>query len=609
MADVAPLGSDILNVVIEASCDALDQAILVFSRADALLFASRNLQKFYPVASDIIQPGTSLRDFLGGVFDTGVMRGVPGAALISQAGAEEWISQRIASMWSERSEKVERLGRERWLSIATRRIANGLGIMLLRDVSAVRKMEDRWTGDMERVAMTEEILDNLPEPVFVQDRNLAFVAVNKAYCKLQGVLADSILGRSVWDLVDQAMAEVYEAEARRVLETGTSSKIAEDILTADGKVMSTIKHRFRIGKPGHFFVVTLLQDFSDVVVRDRYDLPDVPDFQDMYQSLDKFPDADAIPAPFQELNGLFSKYNSDLEMVPAKTEVTPDTDASRVLILSADDVFGETLVSALTAFNFDAFRAADIDEAAAVLYTARSMGVPVDLVLADDNISKEALDGAGLDGTMVISVNEGRPVHFAVADTAAYLAGRSALSRHGKLHDAPTPQTYDKAVGPVDAFTAPDAIALPDFDDQGEAVNAAGYGVEVLVVEDNPINQEVFGHILSSLGISFQLARDGAEGVRLWETMRPVLVLMDTTLPLLDGKAATRRIRQIEAGSRSHTAIVGVLPHPSDLERQDCLSNGMDDVIVKPLNVEAIERLYRHHVLGRFVVNSKAKSA
>lgn len=607
MADVAPLGSDILNLVIEASCDALGQAILVFSRTDSLLYASRNLQKFYPVASDVIQPGTSLRGFLGAVFDTGVTRGFPGAVLTTQVGAEDWVSEHIASMWNERSEKIERLGRERWLSIVTRRIANGLGIMLLRDVSVTHKMEDRWLNDMERIAMTEDILDNLPEPVFVQDRNLAFVAVNKAYCKLQGVLADSILGRSVWDLADQTMAEVYEAEVRRVLETGTGSKIAEDILTADRKVMSTIKHRFRIGKPGHFFVVTLLQDVSSVTACGRTDQPDITEMdRDVY----KDPDIDAMIAPVQELIGLLSRHQADLEPVQAKTvaEDAGDEGPGRVLILSADDVFGETLVSALTAFNFDALRAADIDEAAAVLHTARTMGIPVDLVLAEDTISKDALDRAGLDGIMVISVNEGRPVHFAVADTAAYLAGKSSLQRHGKGHDISTEQTYDKVGGPIDAFTAPDSIVLPDFDDQAEIINAPGSSVEVLVVEDNPINQDVFSHILSGLGISFQLARNGAEGVRLWETLRPVLVLMDTTLPLLDGKAATRRIREIEGGSRAHTAIVGVLPRLSESERQDCLSNGMDDVIVKPLNVEALEKLYRHHVLGRFVVSSSQKA-
>lgn len=607
MADVAPLGSDILNLVIEASCDALGQAILVFSRTDSLLYASRNLQKFYPVASNVIQPGTSLRGFLGAVFDTGVTRGFPGAALTTQVGAEDWVSEHIASMWNERSEKIERLGRERWLSIVTRRIANGLGIMLLRDVSVTHKMEDRWLNDMERIAMTEDILDNLPEPVFVQDRNLAFVAVNKAYCKLQGVLADSILGRSVWDLADQTMAEVYEAEVRRVLETGTGSKIAEDILTADRKVMSTIKHRFRIGKPGHFFVVTLLQDVSSVTACGRTDQPDITEMdRDVY----KDPDIDAMIAPVQELIGLLSRHQADLEPVQAETvaEDAGDEGPGRVLILSADDVFGETLVSALTAFNFDALRAADIDEAAAVLHTARTMGIPVDLVLAEDTISKDALDRAGLDGIMVISVNEGRPVHFAVADTAAYLAGKSSLQRHGKGHDISTEQTYDKVGGPIDAFTAPDSIVLPDFDDQAEIINAPGSSVEVLVVEDNPINQDVFSHILSGLGISFQLARNGAEGVRLWETLRPVLVLMDTTLPLLDGKAATRRIREIEGGSRAHTAIVGVLPRLSESERQDCLSNGMDDVIVKPLNVEALEKLYRHHVLGRFVVSSSQKA-
>lgn len=77
------------------------------------------------------------------------------------------------------------------------RLPSGLGISVVADISEQKKREEQWRIDLERVQLIEDILDNLPFPVLVKDRNLAYAAVNKAACTMVETSAESILGRTV----------------------------------------------------------------------------------------------------------------------------------------------------------------------------------------------------------------------------------------------------------------------------------------------------------------------------------------------------------------------------------------------------------------------------
>ena len=557
MSHVAPPGSDILTTLIETSCEALETAMLVFSGSDHLVYASRNVQSFYPVPSETVRPGNSLREFLTAVFETGVTRGIPGAVARNFVTEDEWVSARIACMWHERDEVTERLGRERWLSVTTRRLPNGLGMMMLKDISAARKMEDRWRADVDRVAVTEEILDCMPAPLFVLDRNLAFMAVNRAFCKLQGVTQDSILGRNIWDVLDPSLAELHEVDTRAVIEGGQAITSDQQVVGSDRSVKRLRKHSFRIGPPGHHMAVTVLQELTGDA-----ELP--------MPSRDVEADEQAVPSL-----DLLDEAGAATETSPMAIQIGGSS-AGRVLVLSSDNTFGNALTSALKGLRFDTCRATSRIEAEAILKAAADMGLAVQIVLAEEGDLQSATIGP--QATPVMLVNRGRPVHFAVADAAA------ALAR--------------KAASDIMETDAPDAGYMPDFSDVSATTPQPVLGAEVLVAEDNPINQEVYAQVLGGLGISYQLARDGAEAVTLWEKLRPSLVLMDISMPLFDGAQATRRIREIEGSAPMRSHIVGVLPRASEADASACIQAGMNSTIVKPINVEMIEMLYRRYVLA-----------
>ncbi|OJU86687.1 MAG: hypothetical protein BGO06_07070 [Shinella sp. 65-6] len=103
----------------------------------------------------------------------------------------------------------------------------------------------------------------------IKDRNLTYIAVNKAFCAIYDTSAESVLGRTIWALADAESAGRIEASDRAVLETGEPFTLAEHIIRADGSDLYVVTRKYRIGAPGHHAVVTVMEDLSAFVTRER----------------------------------------------------------------------------------------------------------------------------------------------------------------------------------------------------------------------------------------------------------------------------------------------------------------------------------------------------
>ena len=115
-------------------------------------------------------------------------------------------------------------------------------------------------------------------------------------------------------------------------------------------------------------------------------------------------------------------------------------------------------------------------------------------------------------------------------------------------------------------------------------------GLEILVVEDNPVNQLVLSAMLEQLGCTVHLAGNGREGIEAWRQHSPSMVLMDCSMPILDGFEATRRIRLDEATlARGQVPIVAVTAHARREDRIRCREAGMNSFLSKPLTLEQLQ--------------------
>jgi two-component system sensor histidine kinase/response regulator len=121
-----------------------------------------------------------------------------------------------------------------------------------------------------------------------------------------------------------------------------------------------------------------------------------------------------------------------------------------------------------------------------------------------------------------------------------------------------------------------------------------GQEFRVLVVDDNAESRALFGDLLRSAGYEVREASDGKAGVDAWLEWRPHLVCMDIRMPVMDGYAATRRIRELEGGARA-TAIIGLTASAFKHERDAILAAGCDDFVSKPFrDAEALEKIAEH---------------
>ncbi|MEQ8748490.1 MAG: response regulator, partial [Amphiplicatus sp.] len=116
-----------------------------------------------------------------------------------------------------------------------------------------------------------------------------------------------------------------------------------------------------------------------------------------------------------------------------------------------------------------------------------------------------------------------------------------------------------------------------------------GAGIDVLVAEDNTVNQMVIRAMLEKLGAAVRVAADGRAVVDEYDETQPDIILMDISMPDVDGVQATAMIRAREEKSGRRTPIIGVTAHALREDRQRCLDAGMDDYLPKPVRQDALE--------------------
>jgi signal transduction histidine kinase/DNA-binding response OmpR family regulator/HPt (histidine-containing phosphotransfer) domain-containing protein len=132
----------------------------------------------------------------------------------------------------------------------------------------------------------------------------------------------------------------------------------------------------------------------------------------------------------------------------------------------------------------------------------------------------------------------------------------------------------------------------------GATLETGGRGARVLLAEDNDVNREVAVAMLEGLGCEVRTVRNGQEAIACVERETFDLVLMDCQMPIVDGLAATRQIRDREArsGTASRLPIVALTAHAMRADRQQCLDAGMDDYLSKPFRKVALRRVVEQWV-------------
>ena len=108
----------------------------------------------------------------------------------------------------------------------------------------------------------------------------------------------------------------------------------------------------------------------------------------------------------------------------------------------------------------------------------------------------------------------------------------------------------------------------------------------ILLVEDNEMNRDMLSRRLNRRGYEVVIATDGQRGIEMANSEAPDLILMDMSLPIIDGWEATRTLKA--ASATKHIPVIALTAHAMSTDREKAIAAGCDDYDTKPIELQRL---------------------
>lgn len=314
--------------------------------------------------------------------------------------------------------------------------------------------------------------------------------------------------------------------------------------------------------------------------------------------------------------GKGSVFTIKLPFAVAAARVEPrplpiNVQGARILVVDDNEVNRRILTEQLSLWGFDGVAAEGGATGFAILEAAADLGIKVDAVVLDYHMPD--MNGAevarclradsrfaDLPIIFLTSMDiSGTEKEFAALNGHAHLMkpARANVMRNTVVEVVRASRVKQASETEIMRLQKEVEAAPPPAATPAPKKRAADF-VDVLVAEDNEVNQIVFTQILQGTGLSFLVVNNGQEAVEAWEQHTPRLIMMDVSMPVMNGHQATKLIRQKEQGQGHRVPVIGVTAHALESDRELCLDAGMDDYMSKPISPELLEDKIRQW-LGR----------
>jgi CheY-like chemotaxis protein len=304
--------------------------------------------------------------------------------------------------------------------------------------------------------------------------------------------------------------------------------------------------------------------------------------------------------------------------------VTPsDVTGSRILIVDDNQVNRSILLEQMAAWTFDACAAEGGEEGLKVLRAAADLGVSVDCIVLDyqmpgmtgGEMARLVRSTPGLADTpivMLTSVDQSLsgPIYRDLSiDAQLTKPARSSLLLETIVAAIQKRRSPQQEVASADAKRVPvretedktrrAPIQLRPRWAASDSLPEGSHRVDILVAEDNEVNQLVFTQILGETGYSFEIVGNGRLALQAFGEMNPRIILMDVSMPEMNGLEATAAIRSVEAVGGGRVPVIGVTAHALKGDRERCLAAGMDDYLSKPISPKALTEMVERWIAER----------
>ena len=294
------------------------------------------------------------------------------------------------------------------------------------------------------------------------------------------------------------------------------------------------------------------------------------------------------------------------DTAPMKIVATDATfSGKRAIIVDDNEVNRTILKEQLASWGLEADAVESAEDALVALRAAGSKGEAYAIGILDFQMP-------GADGVELAQIIKRDPALAATPLVLLTSAGRKGdpgglggdlfsaylvkPARASMLLDAILTALNDGAVAQLRSKTekssdTPGAGACPFTED--------GSALKVLVAEDNIVNQMVIKAMLEKLCCDVAIASNGKLAVEAYKDNKPDIVLMDMSMPEMDGAEATSHLRKAQEETGVHTPIIGVTAHALREDRQRCIDAGMDDYLPKPVKQDALMDVMSRWTIGR----------
>ncbi len=286
---------------------------------------------------------------------------------------------------------------------------------------------------------------------------------------------------------------------------------------------------------------------------------------------------------------------------PAKI-IPGDVSGATVLVIDDNEVNRSILTEQLNSWNFDSASSRTGMEGLRVMRAALEQGIKLDLVILDYQMPE--MSGAEVLQTMredellkdipvimltsVDSSQTNQRLTKLGAEANLTKPTRSSMLLETILQVIANSRANLKVRIAPKPVADPIQTSSPALQVEHEANAQAqqkDQQLDILVAEDNEVNQIVFRQILESTGLNFMIVENGRLAFAEFQARSPRMILMDVSMPEMNGKEATRAIRAFERDKKlAHTPIVGVTAHALKGDMESCIDAGMDDYLSKPVS-------------------------
>ena len=630
--------------------ESLPDGFVLYDADDRLVLCNSKYKEFYSASADLIQPGASFEDIIRG----GAMRGqyqVPHDVL------EDWVSLRMEHHRNPGAPMEQHLDDGRWLRVIETRTSEGGLVGFRVDITELKQREEELKRSED---LLRNVVDASFDGVIVMNGEGVVLDFSPAAEDVFGWKAQELVGQKMSDfIIPEKYRQAHDDGLAKFLVTGEGPVLGKRIeiegLHKDGhEIIVELAIRHTRGAEGPLFL-GYVRDITerkaaDAALRDAKEKAEAAN-----EAKAKFLAmmSHEIRTPMNGVLGILSLLR-DTDLDPAQSDyVKTARESGRSLLELINDILDfSKLEAGRMELDNAPFRLNTVVKSVVDLFMpiAQEKGLGLflngqenipQIVVGDSgrlrqvilNLVSNAIKFTEI-GSVDISVDVARqdPVRpvfrFSVKDTGIGIPkdkhealfgefvtvdgsytkkqggtglGLAICQQIAQLMDGEITLESLPGAGSTFHFTVPITLAddqTPAAEDAGETTDAdLPEGLVILLAEDNATNQIVVSHALERAGCDIDIANNGKEAVQAAQKRDYDCILMDISMPEMDGIEATRMIK--DSRRNTDTPIVALTAYSLRGDKERFIASGMSDFLAKPVEKQDLLACIARNVRDR----------